>query len=415
MCLGFFVLYMRFSFSLAFLVICGNESVGMLAASKRTRDDDEVFGDDEAEVSPDAPPTVRKKGRPGDGTNAAATHEGAGFLVSTIGGAYDHAAAPSGKNAGDQGTPESGQYGENLADHKIVVDGVHGSLDRSSLPGLDLKVSQTAPSTLLGGGATGISDGRGNGAETSTSSDRQLEARDYTQKPPSIAGRVGVSTRESEHHDDEGGSSFPTSLHETPAFVAGLQLGASGTTEGAAGIVGHSDKVGGGLPPGRGNLPGEREELKTTKDLAASQHGVGSTGSVSIPVSLPSDVSSGYIVKPGFSSQPPSVKSTTTAIGVPIVTATFQTSSIATQEKLFFANFHNAAQQLSLLGIKAVGLATQIQAIRGHMMMLKLIDEHIITLTADEKEFTDLLQKAHIELRKVVEITPAVGAPEDKP
>ena len=87
-------------------------------------------------------------------------------------------------------------------------------------------------------------------------------------------------------------------------------------------------------------------------------------------------------------------------------------SSIATQEKLFFTNFHIAAQQLSLLGIKAVGLATQIQAIRGHMMMLKLIDEHIITLTADEKKYTELLQKAHIELRQVVEIPPTEGAAE---
>lgn len=85
-----------------------------------------------------------------------------------------------------------------------------------------------------------------------------------------------------------------------------------------------------------------------------------------------------------------------------ITTATFATSSIATEEKIFFTNFHNAAQELSLLGIKAVGLATQIQAIRGHMMMLQLIDDHIETLTKDEVKYSDLLKKAHEELRSVV-------------
>ena len=78
-------------------------------------------------------------------------------------------------------------------------------------------------------------------------------------------------------------------------------------------------------------------------------------------------------------------------------------SSIATQEKLFFTNFHNAAQQLSLLGIKAVGLATQIQAIRGHMMMLKLIDQHIGQLNDDYGKYTGLLQAALKQLETVTE------------
>jgi hypothetical protein len=78
-------------------------------------------------------------------------------------------------------------------------------------------------------------------------------------------------------------------------------------------------------------------------------------------------------------------------------------SSIATQEKLFFANFHNAAQQLSLLGIKAVGLATQIQAIRGHMMMLKLIDQHIGQLNGDHVKYTGLLEAALKQLETVTE------------
>ena len=78
-------------------------------------------------------------------------------------------------------------------------------------------------------------------------------------------------------------------------------------------------------------------------------------------------------------------------------------SSIATQEKLFFTNFHNAAQQLSLLGIKAVGLATQIQAIRGHMMMLKLIDQHIGQLSDDHEKYSGLLEAALKQLETVTE------------
>ncbi len=78
-------------------------------------------------------------------------------------------------------------------------------------------------------------------------------------------------------------------------------------------------------------------------------------------------------------------------------------SSIATQEKLFFTNFHNAAQQLSILGIKAVGLATQIQAIRGHMMMLQLIDEHIDQLDGDHRKYTGLLDEALKQLESVTE------------
>ena len=79
---------------------------------------------------------------------------------------------------------------------------------------------------------------------------------------------------------------------------------------------------------------------------------------------------------------------------------TFVGLSIANEEKLFFDNMHSAAQQLSLLGIKAVGLATQIQAIRGHIMMLRLIDEHIETLTKDHERYSVLLVQAHSELRK---------------
>jgi hypothetical protein len=78
-------------------------------------------------------------------------------------------------------------------------------------------------------------------------------------------------------------------------------------------------------------------------------------------------------------------------------------SSIATQEKLFFTNFHIAAQQLSLLGIKAVGLATQIQTIRGHMMMLKLIDQHIGQLNDDHGKYTGLLEAALTQLEEVTE------------
>jgi hypothetical protein len=87
-----------------------------------------------------------------------------------------------------------------------------------------------------------------------------------------------------------------------------------------------------------------------------------------------------------------------------IATQTFIASSIANEEKIFFTNFHNAAQQLSLLGINAVGLATQIQAIRGHIMMLQLIDEHIGTLTKDHERYTQLLTDAHKQLRKVTGI-----------
>jgi hypothetical protein len=81
-------------------------------------------------------------------------------------------------------------------------------------------------------------------------------------------------------------------------------------------------------------------------------------------------------------------------------------SSIATQEKIFFTNFHNAAQQLSLLGIKAVGLATQIQAIRGHMMMLKLIDQHIVQLNDDHGKYSRLLEAALKQLETVTEFMP---------
>jgi len=83
---------------------------------------------------------------------------------------------------------------------------------------------------------------------------------------------------------------------------------------------------------------------------------------------------------------------------VPITTAMFIASSIVNEEKLFFTNFHKAAQQLSLLGINAVGLATQIQAIRGHIMMLQLIDDHISQLEADHTRYTELLIKAHEQL-----------------
>ena len=79
-------------------------------------------------------------------------------------------------------------------------------------------------------------------------------------------------------------------------------------------------------------------------------------------------------------------------------------SMIGTQEDIFFTNFHNAAQQLSLLGIKAVGLATQIQAIRGHMMMLKLIDEHIAQLERDNEKYTELLIVALDQLKIVTEM-----------
>ena len=79
-------------------------------------------------------------------------------------------------------------------------------------------------------------------------------------------------------------------------------------------------------------------------------------------------------------------------------------SMIGTQEDIFFTNFHNAAQQLSLLGIKAVGLATQIQAIRGHMMMLKLIDEHIAQLGEDNDKYTKLLNEALGQLEIVTEM-----------
>ncbi len=83
----------------------------------------------------------------------------------------------------------------------------------------------------------------------------------------------------------------------------------------------------------------------------------------------------------------------------------FIASSIANEEKIFFTNFHNAAQQLSLLGINAVGLATQIQAIRGHIMMLQLIDDHIDTLTKDHERYTLSLTEAHKKLRQVTGIT----------
>ena len=92
-----------------------------------------------------------------------------------------------------------------------------------------------------------------------------------------------------------------------------------------------------------------------------------------------------------------------------IATQTFIASSIANEEKLFFTNFHNAAQQLSLLGINAVGLATQIQAIRGHIMMLQLIDGHIDTLTKDHERYTELLTEAHKQLRDVT------GVPDKAP
>ncbi len=80
---------------------------------------------------------------------------------------------------------------------------------------------------------------------------------------------------------------------------------------------------------------------------------------------------------------------------------TFITSSIAHENKLFFDNLHAAAQQLTLLGIKAVGLATQIQAIRGDLMMLELIDQHIETLNEDHTRYSGLLIQAHTELKIV--------------
>jgi len=84
---------------------------------------------------------------------------------------------------------------------------------------------------------------------------------------------------------------------------------------------------------------------------------------------------------------------------------TFVGLSIANEEKLFFENMHSAAQQLSLLGIKAVGLATQIQAIRGHIMMLQLIDEHIATLSRDHDRYTTLLAEAHEQLKHATGIS----------
>ena len=84
---------------------------------------------------------------------------------------------------------------------------------------------------------------------------------------------------------------------------------------------------------------------------------------------------------------------------------TFVGLSIANEEKLFFENMHSAAQQLSLLGIKAVGLATQIQAIRGHIMMLQLIDEHIATLSRDHDRYTTLLAQAHEQLKQATGIS----------
>jgi hypothetical protein len=102
--------------------------------------------------------------------------------------------------------------------------------------------------------------------------------------------------------------------------------------------------------------------------------------------------------QPGFSRSPTIVQESSTL------------SMIGTQEDIFFTNFHNAAQQLSLLGIKAVGLATQIQAIRGHMMMLKLIDEHIAQLEKDNDKYTKLLNEALGQLEIVTGMKEAAMA-----
>jgi hypothetical protein len=319
-----FGLDMRFSYSLAFLVICRKESVGMLAAATQLLDGAAAGGSGlgkGSEVDPTVGALSTGKGQHGE--DPAGTHEQVDQLhsVEVDRGHNDGDGEPhtDGRDSDSSGT---GQSGGGLDGSKNVVNGVPGSIVVSPAPG-----PQTAPSPLVGVGATG--------------------------------GSL--------HVDGEEGSSLPVSDPKTSALVT-------------------PDPVSGSSHPAvSGSGP--------RTSLAASA------------ATVPGHVSPTSRVE----------KSDTTAIGVPIVTATFQTSSIATQEKLFFANFHNAAQQLSLLGIKAVGLATQIQAIRGHMMMLKLIDEHIATLAEDEKKYTDLLQKAHIELRKVVEITPAVGAPEGKP
>lgn len=85
-------------------------------------------------------------------------------------------------------------------------------------------------------------------------------------------------------------------------------------------------------------------------------------------------------------------------------------SMIGTQEEIFFTNFHNAAQQLSLLGIKAVGLATQIQAIRGHMMMLNLIDQHIAELDKDHQKYSERLDEALARLEVVTGMSKAGGS-----
>ncbi len=134
------------------------------------------------------------------------------------------------------------------------------------------------------------------------------------------------------------------------------------------------------------DLPGE----VSVSEVPHSTSGSGGKGAVSVspPIDHPPK---------------PLPESSTKKEDFSITTATFATSSIATEEKIFFTNFHIAAQQLSLLGIKAVGLATQIQAIRGHMMMLQLIDDHIATLTEDEAKYSALLKEAHKELRIVVD------------
>jgi hypothetical protein len=143
-------------------------------------------------------------------------------------------------------------------------------------------------------------------------------------------------------------------------------------------------------------------EIDTKPAENESPEATNALGTTSRSIVKPDDHTVPSAPQPAFSRSPTIVQESSTL------------SMIGTQEDIFFTNFHNAAQQLSLLGIKAVGLATQIQAIRGHMMMLKLIDEHIAQLEEDNKKYTLRLNEALEQLEIVTEIKPAEKPTPDK-
>ena len=349
----FLVLYMRFSFSLAFLVICGKEIGGYTAASGT--------GVTSQLLAPESP-------RGGEGVDKSARDSvpviGSDLSSDTL--HVDRSSVITSK----------GVAGSSLETDSISVGG--GSHGGSG--GVSRKALVVIPGSLetTAGGVT--EDGDASLGTKGGRSQIDVDGVSYVSSPPGLGSGVFETTGISVRKDNGAEKSFSTDPSMT---------------------VGDESVIAQSIPGVRGDAAGDRTLVDGVVPKPSALVNRDTVSGSSLPAvsaggSTPS-LATGVAPESGHVSS----TTATTAIGVPIVTATFQTSSIATQEKLFFANFHNAAQQLSLLGIKAVGLATQIQAIRGHMMMLKLIDEHIATLTKDETRYTVLLAQAHVQLGKV--------------